>query len=68
MKWLTLVSMQSKGIKSLTKNIIELQKTSQEIYLRSKIVQTYHTEAKFHITAWKNLLISIDWLQLYASQ
>ena len=53
MKWLTLVSMQSKGIKSLTQNIIELQKTSQEIYFSSKIVQTYHIEAKFQIHGMK---------------
>jgi len=68
MTWLTLVSMQSKGIKSLTQNIIELQKTSQEIYFSSKIVQTYHIEANSHITAWQNLPILIDWLHFYGSQ
>ena len=51
MKWLTLVSMQSKGIKFLTQNIIELQKPSQEIHFSSKIVQTYHIKANFPTTA-----------------
>ena len=55
MKWLTMVSMQSKGIKSLTQKIIELQKTSQDIYFSSKVVQTYHTEGKYQIISWKNL-------------
>ena len=59
MKWLTLVSMQSKGIKFLTQNIIELQKPSQEIHFSSKIVQTYHIKANFPTTAQKtNLLMS----------
>ena len=61
MKWLTLVSMQSKGIKSLTQNIIELQKTSQQIYFSSKIVQAYHIEAKIQIMARKSLATSRCW-------